>query len=262
MDKENENVVYQNGEGGYIFISHSHRDINKVRIIRNTLEENGYEPLCFYLKCLSDDDEVEGLIKREIDSRDIFLYIESPNSLKSKWVKKEREYINGCKDKTIFKITLNDDTDVKEETLKILNKTRVFISYTYADRWAFDLIKQNLIKRDLKVFDYNEIKAGQDFTKAITESINQACDDGCFVILLSKEGFRSTHVKKELEFALEGPKDRKLVVTLDGANLNDDYFFNYVLKDVKNRANLDSKGDVHEQLKDIIDKIKYILKNK
>ena len=42
-----------NENGGYVFISHSHKDIEKVRILRNVMEENGFEPLCFFLKCLT-----------------------------------------------------------------------------------------------------------------------------------------------------------------------------------------------------------------
>ncbi|MBQ4111381.1 MAG: hypothetical protein IJD38_01150 [Clostridia bacterium] len=61
-------------QGGWIFISHSHQDIQKVRLIRNRLEEKGLEPLMFYLKCLSDEQEIEELIKREIDERDWFIY--------------------------------------------------------------------------------------------------------------------------------------------------------------------------------------------
>ena len=36
-------------KGGYIFLSHSHDDIEKVRKLRNMLEDEGFEPLCFYL---------------------------------------------------------------------------------------------------------------------------------------------------------------------------------------------------------------------
>ena len=256
--KDNENIVYKNGEGGYIFISHSHYDFDKVRIIRNTLEENGYEPLCFYLKCLNDDDEVEGLIKREIDSRDIFLYIESENSKKSKWVTKERKYINSCKDKTIFKIILGDNVDVKEETLKMLDKTRVFISYSLTDKWAFDLIKRKLIAKDLKVFDYTAIKAGDDFAVSIVSSINQVCDDGCFVTILSKESIRAAHIKIELGMMLKKNADRILVVTLDDLDIESDYTYQYLLKDVKHHANLSSTNNVY-QLGNIVKKIKKIL---
>ena len=75
-------------DGGYVFISHSHKDIAEVRKLRNRLEENGFEPLCFYLKCLTDKDEVDGLIKREIDAREWFVYVDSPNARDSEWVRK------------------------------------------------------------------------------------------------------------------------------------------------------------------------------
>ena len=34
----------EKSKGGYIFISHSHDDIERVRIIRNELEKFGFEP--------------------------------------------------------------------------------------------------------------------------------------------------------------------------------------------------------------------------
>ena len=33
----------------YIFVSHSHRDIDKVRLVRNYLEEKGAEPIMCFL---------------------------------------------------------------------------------------------------------------------------------------------------------------------------------------------------------------------
>lgn len=53
----------------WIFLSHSNKDFAKVRLIRNYLEERSCRPLIFYLKCLSNDDEIDDLIKREIDCR-------------------------------------------------------------------------------------------------------------------------------------------------------------------------------------------------
>ena len=80
-------------EGGYVFISHAHKDIGAIRKIRNYLEDNGLEPICFYLRCLSDNDEILDLIKREIDAREWFLLVDSENARQSKWVKTEVEYI-------------------------------------------------------------------------------------------------------------------------------------------------------------------------
>lgn len=252
---DNEQVVYKNGEGGYIFISHSHHDIDKVRIIRNTLEENGYEPLCFFLKCLNDDDEVEGLIKREIDSRDIFLYVESPNSIQSEWVRKEREYINSCKNKTIFTIKLDEDTDVRKETLQILNRTRVFISYANCDRWAYELIKNKLVEKDLKVFDYNELKAGQNWFATIVETIKQVCQDGCFVVLLTEKANRSSHIRKELELAIRNGCTRILPILVGDVEI--DETLNYLLSDCLH-AKL-SLNNNSQQIDDIANQIKMAL---
>ena len=40
------------GEGGYVFVSHSHVDVQDVRKIRNFLEQEGMEPILFYLRCM------------------------------------------------------------------------------------------------------------------------------------------------------------------------------------------------------------------
>ena len=64
-----------------------------MRLIRNSLEKKGFDPLCFYMQCLTDEDEIEGLLKREIDAREWFAFMESQNSMQSAWVQKERDYI-------------------------------------------------------------------------------------------------------------------------------------------------------------------------
>ena len=53
-------------QGAWIFVSHSHRDLEKVRPIRNELERRGHHPLLFLLKCLEDDDaRLPELIRRK-----------------------------------------------------------------------------------------------------------------------------------------------------------------------------------------------------
>ncbi len=65
-------------ENKYIFISHSHADLSKVRLVRNTFEDRGYEPILFYLHSLSDENEITDLIKREIDARLWFWTVRFP----------------------------------------------------------------------------------------------------------------------------------------------------------------------------------------
>jgi len=57
-------------EGGTPNVSHSHRDLEKVREIRNELERRGCNPLLFFLKCLDADNALlPKLIQDEIKAR-------------------------------------------------------------------------------------------------------------------------------------------------------------------------------------------------
>jgi hypothetical protein len=67
----------------WIFVSHSNRDLSKVRLVRDALEKAGAERILFFLKCLSDHDEIDGLIEREIDARYFFRLCDSANAKKS-----------------------------------------------------------------------------------------------------------------------------------------------------------------------------------
>jgi len=56
--------------GAWIFVSHSHRDLEKVRPIRHELERRGYHPLLLFLKCLADNDaRLPALLREEIQAR-------------------------------------------------------------------------------------------------------------------------------------------------------------------------------------------------
>ena len=44
--------------GIWVFLSHSNKDFDKVRVVRNFLEEQNYKPIMFFLKALNDDDEI------------------------------------------------------------------------------------------------------------------------------------------------------------------------------------------------------------
>ncbi len=51
------------------FVSHSHRDLEQVRPIRNELERRGHCPLLFFLMCLKDDARLPESIREEIQAR-------------------------------------------------------------------------------------------------------------------------------------------------------------------------------------------------
>jgi hypothetical protein len=186
-------------EGGWVFISHSHLDIEVVRKIRNQLEENGFEPLMFYLKCLNDDDEIESLIQREIDEREWFVYVESENALKSRWVKSEREYISQLSGKKVFTIDINGD--ITKQVKNITKQLKVFISYSNQDRKVFETIKQSLVSKDFLVYDPLETSVGCNLSQHRQNALGDAVRDGFVLLLVSENIENSAWVKKEIELA-------------------------------------------------------------
>lgn len=77
----------------WVFLSHSTKDFHAVRYLRNILEDEGLYPLMLFLKCMNDEDELDSLIKREIESRTDFILCDSENAKASKWVQKEVQFI-------------------------------------------------------------------------------------------------------------------------------------------------------------------------
>lgn len=64
----------------WVFLSHSNKDYDKVRVVRNLLEDQKFRPIMFFLCCLEDNEEINDLIKREIDSRTRFILCDSENA--------------------------------------------------------------------------------------------------------------------------------------------------------------------------------------
>ena len=108
----------------WVFISHSNKDFFKVRLIRNALENKGFMPILFYLKSISDDDEICDLIKREIDARSRFILCDSINSQQSRYVQTEIQYIYS-----------------KKRMFEIINLTNINIKSTIIESDIMGLIK-------------------------------------------------------------------------------------------------------------------------
>ena len=160
----------------YVFISHSHKDIEKVRIIRNFLEKLNSEPLLFFLKSLTDEDEITELIKKEIDARIWFIYCKSKNSLDSTWVKTELEYVKETNKENFLEIDLDEDfigLSLKEEKekqiIQAFNNIRflssINVSYSNNDSISVKDIVNYLNKYNIKVSLDNELSLSPINTK-------------------------------------------------------------------------------------------------
>lgn len=191
--------------GGWIFISHSHQDIGLVRKIRNRLESLGLEPLMFYLKCLSDENEIEELIKREIDERDWFIYADSKNARESKWVRTEREYIEGLEGKQVFTIDLNEDIDKQLLQIEhIARQMKVYISCSVNDVGLREKIKNKLLERDMLVIDGEDVVGEEsiEWNENAEKVINDVARNGFVILLLTKTSIKSDFVRYEIKATL------------------------------------------------------------
>lgn len=188
-----------------VFLSHSSKDIQKVRQIRDILETLDYEPLLFYLKCLDDDNEnLETFIKREIESRNVFIYCKSENAERSRWVQKELEYIKSFDSKRLFTIDITlpfRDTIVQllQSITDIIRKNRVFISCSYSspDREFGDYLERLLSENNYDVVRYKELRYSEDIEHK--RSLNEA---GTFIAVVSHRSLESIYCKSELGHAL------------------------------------------------------------
>ena len=182
-----DNKYWSEKAGGSVFISHCHKDLPSVRMIRNRMEEEGFEPICFYLKCLTDESEIDSLIKREIDARDLFVFADSENSRKSSWVRRERAYIESSPNRKSYVVDLDDTDHLSEMSERVMDSLRVFLTSAKCDSETVCIIEQALIKRDLMVYYERDGKNKILEPGELQAAIEDAALHGCAVIFLSEE---------------------------------------------------------------------------
>lgn len=204
----------------WIFLSHSNEDYEKVRRVRNMLEEDGLRPIMFFLKCLNDHDEIDDLIKREIDCRTRFILCDSPNARESDWVKEEVKYIKS-KDKSFETIDLSQpDKIIKKQLKEYKAKTNLFFSYARVDYKLAQTIVSRLRKYDYNVFfDRDSILMGAQFVSEIKDSVSNAATKGYVITLLTKSGQNSDWVKREIEFAKSVGKSHRIISVVWGNSI-------------------------------------------
>ena len=194
--------------GCWIFLSHSSHDIEKVRIVRNEFERLGHNPLAFHLKCLSTDTEegrheLDSLIKREIDAREWFVFCESPEATKSPYVRDEHAYIiNSGKDK-VWSIDMTAEIDlILDKVRKICADIEVFVSYVHCDRDIIRPLINAMLDKDYSVWTPEDnLKAGDQWDKQISEAIIRCAYKGFYIVVITQESIKSSFIKEEIAFA-------------------------------------------------------------
>lgn len=210
--------------GCWIFLSHSSKDIKKVRHIRNEFERHGQNPLAFHLKCLSTDTEegrreLDTLIKREIDAREWFVFCESDAADSSPYVKMEKDYILRSGKKKVWRIDMSlSEGELADAVSKICKSIKVFISYQARHRQYAGMLSRELVKRDYDVWTTDNLTAGADFFTDISAAIKDAADGGFFVALVTEGYMESISGRYELPCAIENGS-KIIALVLDNSPL-------------------------------------------
>lgn len=201
----------------WVFLSHSNKDYEKVREVRNLLEELDFRPLIFFLNCLNEDDEIDSLIKREIDSRRRFILCDSPNAQSSKWVQKEVDYIKS-KQRYYYTLDLSESSEnIAEKVLEFAKESTVYISCSRKDEHYYEQLKTELYNDlGIRVLDWeNAILSGRSFETQIKEMIDKSLLNGYIIFLITDNFLKSPFCYKELEYVLQKQEFKHIIVLRD-----------------------------------------------
>ncbi len=231
----------QNNSDIWVFLSHSNKDYELVREVRNKMEEHGMRPLMFFLKCLDDEPEIFDLLKREIDVRPRFILCDSENAQASEWVQKEVEYIKS-KNRQYITIDLSKPETFSEKVLEMKRRAQVYVAYSRKDENIAVALMSALHKRGFVVCSWEDFETNNythfSLQKRLINFIVEICQKGYFVPVLT-ENFTGAWLAKELELALE--TDASCIFPFINNNLNNPWielFNNSDLMVAKSRDNL------------------------
>ena len=196
-------------DGCWIFLSHSSADIKKVRQIRNEFEKCGHNPLAFHLKCLHDDTEegkkeLSGLIIREIDSREWFVFCESPDASKSEYVQMEKDHILQTGKLNIWSVDMSKLIDeILALVRDICRQIKVFVSYAHRDRELSVRLVNALSDKDFDVWTDGDMTTGMPWMDQINNAINEAAQYGFILALITDNYLNSSNCRAETLAAID-----------------------------------------------------------
>ena len=231
-------------EGFWVFVSHSTKDFERVRLVRNALEDSGFRPILFYLKCLENETEVNDLVKREIEARKRFILCDSPNAQASKFVQSEVDYIRS-KNRMyeiidISQIDMNSQ-DAETEVLELIKpfkrRTKIFINNDHKDSKISSIVKTTFEAEGFSVVDSTSIFydawdniLGGSATWAddvdrlsrifLKSEIVSTLNEGYFVSLISTTSIKNDLQLFEIEQAFDIDSSRVFPVIINDVKLD------------------------------------------
>jgi len=190
-----------------VFLSHSHKDAEKVRKLRDLLEMLDCEPLIFFLKCLDENnDELEEFIKREIEARNVFVYCKSANAENSAWVQKELAFIKSFDKKRLYEIDIENSFGVNlasfiNKIAFIIKSNSLFLSYSFKNSATVKRVYEYLGESGFQCFLNGGGVSNSLFGESVHSRIDKALKDGVFVWFAPSDGCSQASLD-ELNYAL------------------------------------------------------------
>lgn len=208
----------------WVFLSHSHEDYNRVRKVRDILENQDLRPLMFFLKCLNDDDEINDLIKREIDARTRFIYCKSNKAEHSKWVQKELAYIQqNRRSYDVIDLSLSDE-ELSAQLKNYANSLHVYFNYSNQFKEQIRQVSDIINKYDCYIHNSELYVTSCDRGKRqqnVYGEIDPSIQRGCFICVIDK--FLGDFFLEKLNYALENKSKDSIIIMF----LMDDYVVNH-----------------------------------
>lgn len=200
----------------WIFVSHSTKDLDLVRKIRDEMESLGANPILFFLKSVTDDHELDGLIKREIAARNIFFLCDSDHARRSKWVQDELAIVASLRRQSLIKvhsISLNSPWETQRAVIHLaLKAATIFLSYSWNDKDLVCPYIDFLTSKDLAVFSHDQVKIGENWQSRLETEIKAAAFAGYFIVFLSESFFRSRWSQAEFSSYLDTLHKRRAAI--------------------------------------------------
>jgi|GEM_PF-5838772 len=158
----------------------------------------------FFLKCLDDQSELDGLIKREIEKREWFLLCDSVNSRESTWVQREIEVISENPKNFFVRIELDASLERQlEQAASLTTRATVYIAYHRNDEAAATEISRVLREHDFAVWVYKEsLRLNTLWAKEVIDGIAEAAKSGFILLLVNEDSLRSELVNQEMFLAM------------------------------------------------------------
>ena len=172
-----------NYEHTWVFLSHSNKDFEILRWVRDRLEELHFRPLLFFLKCLEDDNEIIELIKREIEARERFILCRSKYTEDSEWVKQEVAYIEFLK-RPYEIIDLDASEQAIEDDIMRFNRRSTLYLWSNEDQVVKEM-KSYSEQKAFKVIQLNEesLCNVQEFRLAHSDGLKEIVEGAYFIVL-------------------------------------------------------------------------------